>query len=90
MLRIQVERTAGTENGDGNRGNRVKVAGRLAGPWVVELAEALRAFPADVCVELDLTEVSFVDAEGLAMLRSLRGQQAVHLRGSAFINAQID
>jgi hypothetical protein len=85
MLRIQVERTAGAENG-----NRVKVAGRLAGPWVLELATALGGFDPDDPVVLDLTEVSFVDADGLAMLRSLRSQPAVHLRGSAFINAQID
>jgi ABC-type transporter Mla MlaB component len=85
MLRIEVERAAGTEDG-----NKVKVAGRLAGPWVLELATALKGFDADDPVELDLTEVSFVDADGLAMLRSLRSRQTVHLRGSAFINAQID
>jgi ABC-type transporter Mla MlaB component len=87
MLRIQVERTAGAENGSGNR---VKVAGRLAGPWVLELATALRRFDARDPLELDLTEVSFIDADGLAILRSLRDQPAVRLRGSAFINAQID
>jgi hypothetical protein len=87
MLRIEVERPGGA---DREKGNRVKAAGRLAGPWVVELASVLRAFPAHIPVELDLTEVSFVDADGLAMLRALRSEQAVHLRGSAFINAQID
>jgi len=85
MLRIEVERTTGLVNG-----NKVKVAGRLAGPWVLELATALGGFDAQDLVELDLTEVSFVDADGLAMLRSLRSRRAVHLRGSAFINAQID
>jgi anti-anti-sigma regulatory factor len=50
----------------------------------------LHGLPVHVPVELDLTEVSFVDAAGLAMLRSLRTQLDVRLRGSAFINAQID
>jgi hypothetical protein len=67
----------------------VRVAGRLAGPWVGELARTLDGLAQVPLVELDLTEVSFVDADGLDMLRALKSQPRVNLRCSAFVAAQL-
>jgi hypothetical protein len=43
----------------------VRAAGRLAGPWVAELADTLERLPLHQTIDLDLTEVSFADASGL-------------------------
>jgi hypothetical protein len=67
----------------------VRAAGRLAGPWVAELTRALEELPPPGAVELDLTDVSFADADGVALLRSLRRRGSVHLRCSAFVDAQL-
>ena len=67
----------------------VRAAGRLAGPWVAELSRALEELSASRSVELDLTEVSFADADGVALLRTLRKRGSVHLRCSAFVGAQL-
>ena len=67
----------------------VRAAGRLAGPWVAELSRALDELQASRAVELDLTEVSFADADGVALLRTLRKRGSVHLRCSVFVDAQL-
>ena len=67
----------------------VRAAGRLAGPWVGELSKALDELPACRSIELDLTEVSFADPDGVALLRALRSRGSVHLRCSAFVDAQL-
>jgi ABC-type transporter Mla MlaB component len=54
----------------------LKVEGTLRGPWVVELAQACEdQFDARGCLSLDLSEVTFVDAAGLELLRSLRARR---------------
>jgi anti-anti-sigma regulatory factor len=83
MLRITATRTtdAGT----------LKVEGRLAGLWVDELSRAAAAARADAArVVLDLGDVTFVDAEGIALLRTLR-DGGIALNGcSNFVARLID
>jgi hypothetical protein len=67
----------------------VRAAGRLAGPWVAELSRALDELRDSRSIELDLTEVSFADADGVAFLRTLRKRGSVQLRCSAFVDAQL-
>jgi anti-anti-sigma regulatory factor len=57
--------------------------GRLAGPWVEELRTyCRRVVETDRwCTMIDLTGVTFVDAEGKALLAQL-WQQGVELRAS--------
>lgn len=57
--------------------------GRLAGPWVEELRTYCRRVlePQQRCTMIDLTGVTFVDAEGKALLAQL-WQQGVELRAS--------
>ncbi len=49
-------------------GNVLHLEGQIAGPWVEELAEACRRFQP---VALELSDVTFADADGVALLKSL-------------------
>ena len=60
-------------------GATVVLEGRLAGPWVDELARCWKALATtqdagSICVELD--GVTFIDAAGKALLRTLREEGA--------------
>lgn len=80
MLRIEVL---------GIDSHTVRAAGRLAGPWVVELSRTLDELHHSRSIDLDLTDVSFADPEGVALLHTLRKRRSVHLRCSAFVAAQL-
>ena len=83
MLRIER-----VENGAGH--TTVRATGRLAGPWIAELQRSLPELGPHTAVVLDLTEVSFVDREGIEFLRKLCRVQIVDLRCSAFVAEQIN
>ncbi len=54
---------------------RLKLEGKLAGPWVAELEDAWRAAQpalAGRSVSLDLTAVGYVDSAGVYLLALLR------------------
>ncbi len=71
MLRIWTE-----ENRNGTRGLRLRLEGRVQGPWVAEVARAVgEVIARGVPLSLDLGSVSFVDADGLALLRRLQSEQ---------------
>jgi anti-anti-sigma regulatory factor len=82
MLRIErIQNKAGETT--------VRATGRLSGPWVAELERSLSDLPPQAVV-LDLTDVSFVDREGIEYLRLLRRLRLVDLRCSAFVAEQIN
>lgn len=81
MLRIER-----VQNGAGH--TTVSVTGRLSGPWIAELERSLNESTSNGIV-LDLTDVSFVDREGIEFLRMLRRLGLVDLRCSAFVAEQI-
>ena len=68
----------------------VSVTGRLSGPWIAELERSLGESMSTDVVVLDLTDVSFVDREGIEFLRMLRRLKLVDLRCSAFVAEQIN
>jgi hypothetical protein len=68
----------------------VRAIGRLAGPWVTELERSLPERTPDIVVVLDLTDVSFVDRDGIEFLRTVRRLQIADLRCSAFVTEQIN
>lgn len=81
MLRIWSD-----DDTNGMRGLRLE--GQVRGPWVAELARATGEIVArGVALRLDLAGVSFVDADGLALLRRLQTQQ-VHLENCTPFTAQ--
>jgi hypothetical protein len=90
MLRIELQNT--------DSETTVRATGRLAGPWVAELERSLAdlgastlrgAMSPNAMVVLDLTEVSFVDRDGIEFLRRLRRLELVNLICSAFVTEQI-
>ena len=81
MLRIErVQNEAGATT--------VRATGRLSGPWIAELERSLADVSQDV-VTLDLTDVSYVDRDGIEYLRMLRRLALVDLRCSAFVAEQL-
>jgi hypothetical protein len=81
MLRIEAEPK-------GSQETTIRAAGRLAGPWVAELQRSLASHDEESVV-LDLTEVSFVDRDGIEFLRMVRREPRISLRCSAFVTAQL-
>lgn len=77
MLKITEQR--GAEPGSLS----VLVEGRLAGPWVEELSAYCRKVSANQqrCTMIDLSGVTFIDADGKALL-ALLWQQGAELRAS--------
>ena len=69
----------------------LKVEGRLTGQWVDELSRATAAAVAGGRrVVLDLADVTFVDAEGIALLRELRAGGFALADCSSFVSGLID
>jgi anti-anti-sigma regulatory factor len=71
MLRITIDKNS--------RATTLRVEGRLTGPWVDELERAWRAVtidPANGCVSVDLSDVTFVGDEGKKLLEAMYGEGA--------------
>ena len=49
----------------------VKLEGKLLAPWIEELRQACRGFDSRQAMELDLTDVTYVDAAGSELLKEL-------------------
>lgn len=83
MLKIVFDAT-------GNGGFVLRLAGRVIGPWVEELRWSCeRALTAAPRISLDLTDVSFVDRDGLDLLWSLRRRQVALVNCSPFVAEQL-
>src|ERR1039458_1977856 len=71
MLKITIEKNS--------RSTGLRVEGRLAGPWVDELARSWRTvnlLSSDVPVSVDITDVTFVSEEGKKLLEEMYGEGA--------------
>lgn len=81
MLRI-------TTHANGTADRHLVLEGRLTGAWVGELRRIVREGAAGRRrFSLDLSAVTYVDADGLALLRELLGGSADLQRASAFVTA---
>jgi len=68
----------------------VRLEGRLAGQYVVEVRKSCEPFVAeDREVTIDVTGVSFVDRDGLALIRHLMGQGVHFANCSLFLAEQL-
>ena len=68
----------------------LRLEGRLIGPWVEELRRSCEPdIATGVGVTIDLTDVSFVDQAGAALLRRLKNHHAVVLNCSGFVAEQL-
>jgi anti-anti-sigma regulatory factor len=82
MLKIEAIETA-------NGSRRLQLEGRLIGPWVVELRRACeRALASRAGLVLDLSEVAFVDRDGLDLLCAL-DRRGVGIDCSGFVAEQL-
>jgi anti-anti-sigma regulatory factor len=90
MLRITGGRSAdGTTNG-----NALRLEGQVAGPWVEELQRVCHELigvsgHAVHPLVLDLTNVSFVDADGVALFRELTARRVSLTNCSVFVAEQL-
>ena len=69
----------------------LRVEGRITGPWVEELRAAcnLHAFSGEVQLSLELADISFADAAGIALLRELRDLGVGLIRTTPFLAEQL-
>jgi ABC-type transporter Mla MlaB component len=82
MLRIDAIETDGTA--------LLKLEGRVMGAWVDEVRRSCRdALGRGVTVTIDLASVSYVDAEGIALLRELASRRVALANTTPFIDAQL-
>jgi ABC-type transporter Mla MlaB component len=80
-----------TQTGNGSGPRTLRVAGRLAEPWVDELARVSElALGQPGALAVDLSEVTFVDAPGAALLRSLARRGVGMIGASTFVAAVMD
>jgi hypothetical protein len=82
VLRITIE------PGAGERPSRVKLEGRLVGPWVDELRRVTR--PLGSRLDLDLSALTFADPEGAALIRQLRQAGAVFSGASPVVEPLLE
>jgi anti-anti-sigma regulatory factor len=68
----------------------VRLEGRVSGPWVEELRRWCEQWLATRGgLTLDLTDVSFIDLDGVALCRGLRDRQVAFLHCSPFVAEQL-
>jgi hypothetical protein len=82
MLKIVVESRDGA--------SFVRAEGQMIGPWVNELRRSLEELVREgVEPTVDLNGVSFVDREGVHLLRSLGDRGVAVVNSSSFVAAQL-
>jgi ABC-type transporter Mla MlaB component len=69
----------------------LRAEGRITGPWVEELRTACNAhtFPDEVQLSLELADISFADAAGIALLRELRNRGVGLIHTTPFLAEQL-
>ncbi len=73
-----------------NHSVTLKLEGRVVGPWVEELRRICEPFLAKKGIlKLDLAEVSYADAEGVAALNGFKSRGVILWNCSPFVEQQI-
>jgi ABC-type transporter Mla MlaB component len=69
----------------------LRVEGRITGPWVEELRTAcnVHTVPDDVQLSLELADISFADAAGIALLKELRSHGVGFIHTTPFLAEQL-
>jgi hypothetical protein len=70
----------------------LRAEGRISGPWIEELRTAcnLHTCPDDVQLSLELADISFADAAGIALLRELRNRGVGLIHTTPFLAEQLN
>lgn len=83
MLRI-------TPTQSGNHHIILRLEGRVAGPWVMELWKACeKVLGEGQALALDLAEVSFLDSAGVTLLTQVRSRGVELTECSPFVKEQL-
>jgi hypothetical protein len=69
---------------------RLRLEGRLAGPWVAELRQCWQTAAAQGATMLDLREVDFVDHDGQALLAEMHRQGVRFEASGPFIQNMLE
>ena len=73
-----------------NHSVTLKLEGRVVGPWVGELRQVCETLLTERRgLKLDLTDVSFADADGVAALSSLKSRGVTLTNCSPFVQEQL-
>jgi ABC-type transporter Mla MlaB component len=79
-----------SQTGKANRSVTLKLEGRVVGPWVAELRQICdQLLTGGRALKLDLTDVSFADADGVSALANLKSRGAVVANCSPFVEEQL-
>lgn len=83
MLKITIEKIGEI--------TKFKLEGKLAGPWVAEFERSWQSVNANCrgeCIAVDLSEVTYVGADGQKLLEQMY-RQGVHLNASGVMTRSI-
>ncbi len=79
-----------SQAGKANHSVILKLEGRVVGPWVGELCQVCELYlSGGRALKLDLADVSFADASGLAALSSFKSRGVAVTNCSPFVAEQL-
>jgi ABC-type transporter Mla MlaB component len=79
-----------SQTGKANHSVTLKLEGRVVGPWVSELRQVCETLLTEGrALKLDLTDVTFADASGLAALSSFKSRGVIFTNCSPFVEEQL-
>jgi ABC-type transporter Mla MlaB component len=79
-----------SQAGKPNHSVTLKLEGRVVGPWVGELRQVCETHLTEQrSLKLDLADVTFVDASGVAALSSLKARGVAFTNCSPFVEEQL-
>ena len=68
----------------------LRLEGRVIGPWVEEVRRVAEwVLASGAILTFDLSEVTFVDRQGIDLFRNLRDRDATFLNSSVFVAEQL-
>ena len=79
-----------SEAGTANLSVTLKLEGRVVGPWVAELRQVCEKLLTEGrALKLDLADVTFADASGVAALSSFKSRGVTFTNCSPFVEEQL-
>ncbi len=79
-----------SEAGTANLSVTLKLEGRVVGPWVAELRQVCEKLLTEGrALKLDLADVTFADASGVAALSSFKSRGVTFTSCSPFVEEQL-
>jgi ABC-type transporter Mla MlaB component len=79
-----------SQSGKANHSITLKLEGRVVGPWVGELRQVCESLLSEVrALKLDLADVTFADADGVAVLTGFKTRGVTLKNCSPFVDEQL-